>query len=194
MLAYGLISSAVAPSIGGLAWPDHCLCSTQVIWWSAAGSEMIASQWKPETITVSFLVIFDSSFTVLPSCLQLIQHWRTWIVNLNHYKCVDHLAFFYLGCSLNLDFKAIPPTDRVLFTFFCWILQEQVAKLKSIPVKDVCLYCSGSPLNEDVLVANLRSLSIDVSVCLKGGKVHGSLAHAGKVKGQTPKVRESSKS
>jgi ribosomal protein S30 len=26
---------------------------------------------------------------------------------------------------------------------------------------------------------------------LKGGKVHGSLARAGKVKGQTPKVRES---
>jgi hypothetical protein len=37
-------------------------------------------------------------------------------------------------------------------------------------------------------------LSIDVSVSLRGGKVHGSLARAGKVKGQTPKVRESNKS
>jgi small subunit ribosomal protein S30e len=82
----------------------------------------------------------------------------------------------------------------VMFKFFCWLLQEQVAKLESIPVEEVSLYCSGSPLNEDVLVANLRSLSIDVSVCLKGGKVHGSLARAGKVKGQTPKVRECDKS
>jgi ribosomal protein S30 len=106
---------------------------------------------------------------------------------------VDHLAFF-LGCSLNLDFKAIPSPDMVLFKFFCWILQEQVAKLESIPVEDVYFYCSGSPLNEDVLVANLRSLSIDVSVSLKGGKVHGSLARAGKVKDQTSKVRKSSKS
>ncbi|PNF19591.1 hypothetical protein B7P43_G17137, partial [Cryptotermes secundus] len=64
---------------------------------------------------------------------------------------------------------------------------KQVAKLESIPV-EVHLYCSGSPLNEDDLVANLRCSSIDVSVSLKegGGKVHGSLARAGKVKGQTP--------
>jgi small subunit ribosomal protein S30e len=82
----------------------------------------------------------------------------------------------------------------VLFEVFCWHLQEQVAKLESIPVEEVCLYCSGSPLNEDDLVANLRSFSIDVSASLKGGKVHGSLARAGKVKGQTPKVRESNKS
>jgi len=57
-------------------------------------------------------------------------------------------------------------------------------------VEEVCLYCSGSPLSEDVLVASLQSFSIDVNVPLKGGKVHGSLARAGKVKGQTPKVRE----
>ena len=68
-------------------------------------------------------------------------------------------------------------------------LQEQVAELESIPVEDVCLYCSGTPLTEDSLVASLQSFSIDVSVPLKGGKVHGSLARAGKVKGQTPKVR-----
>jgi small subunit ribosomal protein S30e len=73
----------------------------------------------------------------------------------------------------------------------CLFLQEQVAKLESIPVEEVCLYCGGSPLSEDLLVASLQSFSIDVSVPLKGGKVHGSLARAGKVKGQTPKVRES---
>jgi small subunit ribosomal protein S30e len=72
----------------------------------------------------------------------------------------------------------------------CWFVQVQVAELESVPVGEVCLYCSGSPLSEDVLVASLQSFSIDVSVALKGGKVHGSLARAGKVKGQTPKVRE----
>ena len=61
-------------------------------------------------------------------------------------------------------------------------------------MEEVQRYCSGSPLNEDDLVANLRCLSIDVSVSVKGGKVHGSLARAGKVKGQTPKVRKSNKS
>jgi small subunit ribosomal protein S30e len=84
---------------------------------------------------------------------------------------------------------------KVLFSvlgFFevcCWDLQEQVAKLENIPLEDVCLYCSGSPLSDDDLVASLKSFSIDVSVPLRGGKVHGSLARAGKVKGQTPKVR-----
>lgn len=72
-------------------------------------------------------------------------------------------------------------------------IKEQVAKLEGIPVGEVCLYCSGSPLNEEDLVANLRSFSIDVSVSLKGGKVHGSLARAGKVKGQTPKVDKQEK-
>jgi small subunit ribosomal protein S30e len=70
-----------------------------------------------------------------------------------------------------------------------WDLQEQVAKLENIPLEEVCLYCSGSPLSDDDLVASLKSFSIDVSVPLRGGKVHGSLARAGKVKGQTPKVR-----
>jgi len=72
-------------------------------------------------------------------------------------------------------------------------IKVQIAKLESIPVEEVCLYCSGSPLSEDVLVASLQSFSIDVSVPLKGGKVHGSLARAGKVKGQTPKVDKQEK-
>jgi hypothetical protein len=117
----------------------------------------------------------------------------TALENMNKYSQPLDL-FFFLSCSLNLDFKAIPPPYMVLFKCVCWLLQEQVAKLESIPVEEVCLYCSGSPLNEDDLVANLRSLSIDVSISLKGGKVHGSLARAGKVKGQTPKVRERNKS
>ncbi|CAF1593935.1 unnamed protein product, partial [Didymodactylos carnosus] len=50
---------------------------------------------------------------------------------------------------------------------------------------------NGVPLGDD---QNLSSFgitpgaTIDASVKLFGGKVHGSLARAGKVKGQTPKV------
>ncbi|KAJ9592654.1 hypothetical protein L9F63_015669, partial [Diploptera punctata] len=72
-------------------------------------------------------------------------------------------------------------------------IKERVAELENIPVEDVCLYCSGSPLSEDALITSLQSFSIDVSVPLKGGKVHGSLARAGKVKGQTPKVDKQEK-
>lgn len=42
-------------------------------------------------------------------------------------------------------------------------------------------------------VFNLSSEIIDLSVGLLGGKVHGSLARAGKVKGQTPKVDKQEK-
>ena len=36
----------------------------------------------------------------------------------------------------------------------------------------------------------LNQSTIDLDIGLVGGKVHGSLARAGKVKGQTPKVGE----
>merc|ERR1711974_534517 len=39
----------------------------------------------------------------------------------------------------------------------------------------------------------LENCTVDVSVPLKGGKVHGSLARAGKVRGQTPKVEAQEK-
>ena len=48
-------------------------------------------------------------------------------------------------------------------------------------------------LASDDLVSTLSSIELDVSVPLIGGKVHGSLARAGKVKGQTPKVEKQEK-
>ena len=53
------------------------------------------------------------------------------------------------------------------------------------------LYLNGQPLNESALLANyylVNQATIDLDFGLAGGKVHGSLARAGKVKGQTPKV------
>lgn len=45
-------------------------------------------------------------------------------------------------------------------------------------------------LPNETLVSELSSIELDLSVPLLGGKVHGSLARAGKVKGQTPKVEK----
>ena len=50
------------------------------------------------------------------------------------------------------------------------------------------LFCSGSPLEDEVNVSALENMTIDLTIPLLGGKVHGSLARAGKVRGQTPKV------
>ena len=50
------------------------------------------------------------------------------------------------------------------------------------------LFCSGSPLEDEVNLAVLENLTVDLTIPLLGGKVHGSLARAGKVRGQTPKA------
>lgn len=58
------------------------------------------------------------------------------------------------------------------------------------------LYCNGRPLDDEDLIESSELKNGDtVSVCLRlrGGKVHGSLARAGKVKGQTPKVDKQEK-
>ncbi len=41
---------------------------------------------------------------------------------------------------------------------------------------------------DDVCLSSLENQAVDLTIPLKGGKVHGSLARAGKVRGQTPKV------
>merc|ERR1712080_811417 len=51
----------------------------------------------------------------------------------------------------------------------------------------------GTPLEDAFEVAELNGLTVDVTVGLLGGKVHGSLARAGKVRGQTPKVEAGEK-
>ena len=70
------------------------------------------------------------------------------------------------------------------------MFQVQIASLESLNVADLAVYSAGRPLEDDSLlssaVTNLQTLSVDIR--MRGGKVHGSLARAGKVKGQTPKV------
>ncbi|XP_055585848.1 FAU ubiquitin-like and ribosomal protein S30 [Uranotaenia lowii] len=59
--------------------------------------------------------------------------------------------------------------------------------------QQLVLSCQGMILNGDSPVSALSSVELDLTVPLLGGKVHGSLARAGKVKGQTPKIEKKEK-
>jgi len=63
-------------------------------------------------------------------------------------------------------------------------------------VDEVAIYHAGVPLSVDQLIRDcgLGELStVHLEARLLAGKVHGSLARAGKVKGQTPKVEKGEK-
>lgn len=67
--------------------------------------------------------------------------------------------------------------------------------MENVPAEDQVLYCNGCPLDDEMLVSeSLKDQdTVNVTLRLLGGKVHGSLARAGKVKGQTPKVEKQEK-
>lgn len=63
-------------------------------------------------------------------------------------------------------------------------------------MNDLVLSYNGTPLADDQTVEQFgltAGSALDATVKLFGGKVHGSLARAGKVKGQTPKVAKQEK-
>lgn len=66
-------------------------------------------------------------------------------------------------------------------------LKSLIAQQEGCSQEDILAYVQGKPLSEEGDVSALENFTIDVTVPLKGGKVHGSLARAGKVRGQTPK-------
>ncbi|NXC37214.1 UBIM protein, partial [Campylorhamphus procurvoides] len=75
-------------------------------------------------------------------------------------------------------------------------IKEKVAELSGVPPEDQVLLFAGSPLDDDTVLGQsaLPELAtLDLSTRLLGGKVHGSLARAGKVRGQTPKVAKQEK-
>ena len=73
------------------------------------------------------------------------------------------------------------------------VLRAQLAQLEGVDAEELNLFCSGAPLEDDVCLSFLEHQALDLTVPLKGGKVHGSLARAGKVRGQTPKVEAGEK-
>ncbi|XP_063591842.1 ubiquitin-like FUBI-ribosomal protein eS30 fusion protein [Penaeus indicus] len=69
-----------------------------------------------------------------------------------------------------------------------------ISQAEGLPLEEVRLYAAGSLLEDDSCpLADLGVDTIEVNVGLKGGKVHGSLSRAGKVKGQTPVVEKKEK-
>lgn len=69
-----------------------------------------------------------------------------------------------------------------------------IEKLENISPEDQVVYLNGQPLDDEESLSELQQGStVNVTLRLAGGKVHGSLARAGKVKGQTPKVEKQEK-
>ncbi|GBM45743.1 40S ribosomal protein S30 [Araneus ventricosus] len=74
-------------------------------------------------------------------------------------------------------------------------LKEFLEEREGISAEEQILYYGGNQLQDDEDIADclMDGATVDVTVRLLGGKVHGSLARAGKVKGQTPKVEKQEK-
>ncbi|VVC92023.1 unnamed protein product [Leptidea sinapis] len=72
-------------------------------------------------------------------------------------------------------------------------IKDRLRSLTGVGEEDLTLSLCGAPLEDGILVSELTSTELDLTVPLLGGKVHGSLARAGKVKGQTPKVEKQQK-
>ncbi|KAK5616283.1 hypothetical protein CRENBAI_014625 [Crenichthys baileyi] len=75
-------------------------------------------------------------------------------------------------------------------------IKAHVQALEGLLVEDQVLLLAGSPLEDDASLATCgvtEHCTLEVAGRLLGGKVHGSLARAGKVRGQTPKVDKQEK-
>merc|ERR1712203_498482 len=55
-------------------------------------------------------------------------------------------------------------------------LRAQLSLLEGVDAEQLNLFCSGAPLEDEVSLAFLKNQAIDLTIPLKGGKVHGSLS------------------
>ncbi|KAM9778825.1 ubiquitin-like FUBI-ribosomal protein eS30 fusion protein [Syngnathus typhle] len=70
-------------------------------------------------------------------------------------------------------------------------IKAHVQTLEGLLVENQVVLLAGCPLEDDASLASCgvsEHCTLEVAARLLGGKVHGSLARAGKVRGQTPKV------
>ncbi|MEJ1281344.1 Finkel-Biskis-Reilly murine sarcoma virus (FBR-MuSV) ubiquitously expressed (fox derived) [Cricetulus griseus] len=75
-------------------------------------------------------------------------------------------------------------------------IKAHVASLEGISPEDQVVLLTGSPLEDEATLGQcgVEALTtLEVAGRMLGGKVHGSLARAGKVRGQTPKVAKQEK-
>ncbi|KOB67671.1 Ribosomal protein S30, partial [Operophtera brumata] len=59
-------------------------------------------------------------------------------------------------------------------------IKERVRALAGVNDEDLTLSVCGAPLEDSCLVSELSCSELDLTIPLLGGKVHGSLARAGK--------------
>merc|ERR1712098_546026 len=65
---------------------------------------------------------------------------------------------------------------------------------EGLPTEQIAVFYEGQPLEDACELYNFKNeTTLQVHLRLVGGKVHGSLARAGKVRGQTPKVDKQEK-
>ncbi|XP_023209654.1 uncharacterized protein LOC111612645 [Centruroides sculpturatus] len=83
----------------------------------------------------------------------------------------------------------VPENEKISF------LKNFIEITENLPQEEQLFYYGGKPLHEDDNISDflMNGATVDISIRLRGGKVHGSLARAGKVKGQTPKVEKQEK-
>ncbi|MEE6492405.1 hypothetical protein FKM82_016572 [Ascaphus truei] len=75
-------------------------------------------------------------------------------------------------------------------------IKTRIAQLEGIQEADLLLSYAGVTLEDELVLSQCgigEQCTLDVTSRLLGGKVHGSLARAGKVRGQTPKVAKQEK-
>ncbi|XP_005577372.2 ubiquitin-like FUBI-ribosomal protein eS30 fusion protein [Macaca fascicularis] len=75
-------------------------------------------------------------------------------------------------------------------------IKAHVASLEGIASEDQVVLLAGTPLEDEATLGQcgVEALTtLEVAGRMLGGKVHGSLARAGKVRGQTPKVAKQEK-
>ncbi|XP_008578211.1 PREDICTED: ubiquitin-like protein fubi and ribosomal protein S30 [Galeopterus variegatus] len=75
-------------------------------------------------------------------------------------------------------------------------IKAHVSSLEGIAPEDQVVLLAGTPLEDEATLGQcgVEALTtLEVAGRMLGGKVHGSLARAGKVRGQTPKVAKQEK-
>ncbi|XP_053409948.1 ubiquitin-like protein FUBI [Nycticebus coucang] len=75
-------------------------------------------------------------------------------------------------------------------------IKAHVASLEGITLEDQVVLLAGTALEDEAILGQcgVEALTtLEVAGCMIGGKVHGSLAPAGKVRVQTPKVAKQEK-
>ncbi|KAJ8288794.1 hypothetical protein COCON_G00014530 [Conger conger] len=75
-------------------------------------------------------------------------------------------------------------------------IKVHIQDLEGVSVADQVLLLNGTPLDDGASLHHCgitEHCTLDVVARMLGGKVHGSLARAGKVRGQTPKVDKQEK-